>query len=101
MSKKKSGKKNKSKKTKRRGNPKAFNKKLQCDTALVDVIGVREATRAQIVKRIWTYVKAHKLQDPKDGRYIIPDAKLARVMGKKGKRINGFKMAKFIKNHAY
>ncbi len=88
-------------KKKRRGNPKAFGKKLQCDPALADVIGVKEATRAQIVKKIWAYVKAHKLQDPSNGRFFKPDAKLAKVMGRKGVRMNGFKMGKFINKHAY
>ena len=93
--------KSRKKKTKRRGNPKAFAKKLQCDPALAEVIGVKEATRAQIVKKVWTYVKKHKLQDPKDGRFFTPDARLAKVMGRKGVRMNGFKMGKFIKKHAY
>ncbi len=94
-------KKSKRSKGKRRGNPKAFAKKLQCDPALADVIGVKEATRAQIVKKIWAYVKAHNLQDPNNGRFFKPDAKLAKVMGRKGVRMNGFKMGKFINKHAY
>ncbi len=67
----------------------------------MDVIGITKATRAQIVKRIWRYVKRHRLQDPKEGQCIIPDTKLARVMGKKGRKINVFKMVKYIKIYAY
>ncbi len=55
-------------KARRQGIPHPFNKKLQGDTALVDVIGITKVTRAQIVKRIWRYVKRHKLQDPKEGQ---------------------------------
>ncbi len=79
--------------------PAAFTKKLEVDDELFDVIGVRKCTRAQIIKKIWDYVKKNKLQDPNDGRYIIPDDKLSKITGNKGKRMNGFTMAGFINSH--
>ncbi len=89
-------------KTKRKGNPKNINKVLECDRALHDLIGVKKATRAQIIKKIWAYVKKNKLQDPKNGRFFYVDKKLAAVTGperKKGDRMNGFKLAKHVKKH--
>ncbi len=68
---------------------------------VIIVIGITEATRAQIGKSIWRYVKRHKFQDPKEDQCIIPDTKLAKVMGKKGRKINVFKMVKYIKIHEY
>ncbi len=88
------------KKTKRKGNARGLDKLLLCDNALYDVIEERQATRAQIVKKIWDYIKRQKLQDRQNGRYIIPDRRLSRVMGKMGKRMHGFKMGRYIKKHA-
>jgi chromatin remodeling complex protein RSC6 len=49
---------------------------------LAAVIGADPLTRNDAVKKIWNYIKAHKLQDPKDGRQINADDKLAPVLGK-------------------
>jgi DNA topoisomerase-3 len=34
------------------------------------------------VKKLWEYIKAHNLQDPKDKRTIVADDKLRAVFGK-------------------
>ena len=73
--------------------------KVKVDDALFAIINVRSTTRAQIVKKMWDYIKKHNLQDPKNGRFIYPDQKFAKVMGEKGKRINAFKMAGYINKH--
>ena len=74
-------------------------KKVKVDDALFAIINVRNTTRAQIVKKMWVYIKKHNLQDPNNGRFIYPDQKFARVMGKRGQRINAFKMATYINKH--
>jgi hypothetical protein len=38
--------------------------------------------RTEVVKKLWDYIKAHNLQDPKDKRAIVADAKLLPVFGK-------------------
>jgi hypothetical protein len=76
----------KSKKSKKRGGRK---KKTVLNTVKVDVsddfaeiIGAKSETRSGITKKVWVYIKKHKLQkDPKDGRMIFPDSKLAKVTG--------------------
>ena len=34
----------------------------------------------QVVKKIWEYIKAHDLQNPKDRRKIIPDEVLGTIL---------------------
>jgi upstream activation factor subunit UAF30 len=64
---------------------------------LAEVVGAKKATRPQVVKKIWAYIKAKKLQDAKNRRMINPDAKLAEVLGKRP--IDMLKMAGAIGKH--
>ena len=50
---------------------------------LVDVIGEKELARTEVTKKIWEYIKTHKLQDEKNKRLIVPDKKLEKVFGSK------------------
>jgi chromatin remodeling complex protein RSC6 len=50
---------------------------------LAEVVKAKKLTRPQIVKNLWVYIKSHKLQDEKNKRMIVPDKKLAEVIGKK------------------
>lgn len=48
---------------------------------LAAVVGADELPRNQVSKAVWAYIKEHKLQDPNDGRMILPDEKLAKLFG--------------------
>ena len=50
--------------------------------ALAAVIGTEPVARPEAVKKLWEYIKAHNLQDPKDKRTIVADDKLRAVFGK-------------------
>src|SRR6185295_2153796 len=50
-------------------------------TELAEVIGTKKATRPEVVKKLWVYIKAKKLQDAKNKRLICPDKKLSEVLG--------------------
>jgi len=50
--------------------------------ALAAVIGSEPVARPEAVKKMWEYIKAHNLQDPKDKRTINADDKLRAVFGK-------------------
>jgi len=50
--------------------------------ALAAVIGAEPVARPEAVKKMWDYIKAHDLQDPKDKRTIVADDKLRAVFGK-------------------
>ena len=49
--------------------------------ALAAVIGPDLVARTEVMKKLWDYIKAHNLQDPKDKRVIRADDKLRAVFG--------------------
>ncbi|MND02628.1 DNA topoisomerase I/SWI domain fusion protein [compost metagenome] len=51
-----------------------------------------------MTKRLWAYIKKHKLQDSKERRMINADAALKAVFGGKG-RVNMFEMTKLVSKH--
>merc|ERR1711994_36899 len=97
-SKGKKGKKGKkSKKSKaRKGSKRGAHllKPVTVDDTLAAIIGKKKASRAQVIKGLWTYIKKHKLQDPNNGRLFTPDQKMAKLFGHK--KMNGFSMAKYL-----
>ena len=72
-------------------------KPLKLSAALADIVGKKEASTAECIKKIWTYVKNNNLQDPENKQYFIPDKKMAKVFGTK--KIRGFGLAHFLRNH--
>jgi len=83
---------------KKRPMPEAFKIKLKPDAVLAAVVGAAADTRPQLTKKIWVYIKKHNLQDPANGQYILPDAKLKELFGKSGK-VFMTEVPKAIKNH--
>lgn len=65
---------------------------------LAALIGSGQIARTEATKKLWDYIKEHKLQDPDDKRKIVPDAKLAKVLGQKTP-IDMMKLASFISKH--
>jgi len=65
--------------------------------ALAAVIGSEPVSRPEVVKKLWDYIKAQGLQDPKDKRTIVGDAKLQAVFGKPS--INMFELAGIVGKH--
>ena len=55
----------------------------QLSAELQAITGAPELTRGEVLKKVWEYIKKHKLQDSKNKRLIVPDAKLAKVFGSK------------------
>ena len=56
-------------------------KEVQADEHLQAVIGVERATRGQILRLIWVYIRNNNLQNPLNRKMIIPDQTLAAVIG--------------------
>jgi len=65
--------------------------------ALAAVIGPEPVGRPEAVKKMWEYIKAHNLQDPKDKRTIVADAKLREVFGKESAGM--FELAGILGKH--
>src|ERR1041385_4968426 len=72
---KKAPKKAKKSGAKRKPNP-ALLQPYQPSTTLGAVVGNNPIPRSQVVKKMWNYIKAHKLQDTKNRRMINADDKL-------------------------
>jgi chromatin remodeling complex protein RSC6 len=62
--------------------------KLSAD--LADIVGKKEASRAECIKQLWAYIKKNK-------QFFTPDKKMAKVFG--SDRIRAFGMAKFLSAH--
>ncbi len=64
---------------------------------LEEIVRSKKLTRPQIVKQLWVYIKKHGCQDTKNRRMIVPDAKLAAVIGKKP--VDMLKLAGCLSKH--
>jgi DNA topoisomerase-3 len=65
--------------------------------ALAAVIGAEPVARAQVIKKLWDYIKANGLQDATNKRAINADAKLEAVFGKP--QITMFELAGIVGKH--
>lgn len=79
---------------KRKINP-ALLKPLTPSQALADVIGSKPASRPDIIKKIWDYIKKQGLQDSKNRRMINADNKLKVLFAGKS-QVSMFDLAKIV-----
>jgi len=70
--------------------------KLVPSEKLAAVIGKGAVSRPIATKKVWDYIKSHKLQDKKDKKMIKIDAKLQPLFGKK-KMVSMFDLPKMLK----
>jgi DNA topoisomerase-1 len=82
-----------------KGGQKGFaNRSFQLSDELAAVVGEKELTRSELLKKLWAYIKSKKLQNPKNKREIVPDEKLAKVFGSK-EGLDMMQLARVLKNH--
>ena len=60
-----------------------FTKTMNLSDELAEVVGTDTATRAEVVKKMWSYIKENKLQDPRNKQFIKCDEKMMNVVGVK------------------
>jgi upstream activation factor subunit UAF30 len=77
--------------------PNALQKPLKPSEELAAIVGEGELARGEAVSKVWAYIKANKLQNPKDGREILADDKLRKVFGKD--KVTMFEMNKHLAQH--
>ncbi len=77
--------------------PNALQQPLQPSEELAAVVGPGTMARGEVVSKVWEYIKAHKLQNPADGREILADEKLQKVFGTD--KVTMFQMNKFLAQH--
>ena len=85
------------KKATRKVNP-ALMKPVQPDEALAAVVGSKPLPRGEMTKKLWDYIKKHKLQDTKNKRNINADEALKKVFNGK-KQVSMFEMTKLVSGH--
>ncbi|XP_011496911.1 PREDICTED: upstream activation factor subunit spp27 [Ceratosolen solmsi marchali] len=75
------------------GNTRA--KTLSADLAAI--VGAKQMTRHEAVKKVWSVIKERNLYDPKNKQFAICDDDLMKVIGVKRFRVFG--MLKYLKDH--
>ena len=52
---------------------------MKLSAELADIVGKKEASRAECTKQLWAYIKKQNLQDPENKQFFTPDKKMAKV----------------------
>ena len=76
----------------------ALMKPMNVSPELAAVVGNGPMPRAEVVKKIWAYIKKNGLQDQANKRNINADEALKKVFGGKG-TVNMFEMTKLVSQH--
>ncbi len=76
----------------------ALAKPVQPDEALSAIVGSAPLPRTELTKKLWDYIKKHKLQDEKKRTQINADKALEAVFDGK-KSVTMFEMTKLVSNH--
>ena len=87
------------KKAKRKPNA-AFMKPVQPDDKLAAVVGSKALPRTELTKKLWEYIRKHKLQDSKKRTQINADDALKSVFNGK-KSVSMFEMTKLVSGHVH
>ena len=70
---------------------------LRPSPALATIIDKGPYGRGEVMQKIWEYIKAHNLQDPKDKRILLTDDKLRPLF--EADQLGMFKLAGVIAKH--
>jgi upstream activation factor subunit UAF30 len=81
----------------RRASP-ALTKPVKPDAFLAAVVGADELPRPEVVKKLWSYIKAEGLQDEQNRRMINADDKLLPLFDGKP-QVSMFEMTKLVSKH--
>ena len=76
----------------------ALMKPVQPDEALAKIVGSTPIPRGELTKKLWDYIKKHKLQDEKKRTNINADDALKVVFNGK-KQVTMFEMTKLVSGH--
>jgi len=76
----------------------AFMKPMTPSSSLAEVVGSKAIPRTEVTKKLWGYIKRHKLQDSKNRRMINADDALKVIFGGK-KQVSMFDMTKLVSKH--
>lgn len=77
----------------------AFMKPVQPSDELAAIVGSKPLPRTEVTKKLWAYIKRHKLQNPDKMREIIADDKLRPIFGKA--KLDMLQMAAVVSKHLF
>jgi chromatin remodeling complex protein RSC6 len=75
----------------------AFMKAMTPSATLAAIVGAAALPRTEVTKKVWEYIKKHKLQDAANKRMINADAKLKEIFKKP--QVSMFEMTKLVNGH--
>ena len=78
--------------------PNALAKHVRPDQTLAAIVGSDPLPRTELTKRVWAYVREHKLQDAQDRRRIRADDRLRVVLDGQDS-VTMFELTKFVNRH--
>ena len=73
-------------------------KPVHLSDSIKEFLGVETATRQEVLKEVWRYIKESDLQDKKNKRRIVPDAKLGKLLGE-NEPFDMMQIAKLLSQH--
>ena len=76
----------------------ALMKPVQPDEKLAAIVGSTPIPRGELTKKLWDYIKEHKLQDATKKTLINADASLKAVFDGKS-QVTMFEMTKLVSGH--
>ena len=83
--------------------PSGFEKPIEISTDLCKFLGRKQGelvSRTNVTSQLSAYCKEHGLQKKEDGRIIVPNAALAKLLNiKKGDELTFFNLQKYLKPH--
>jgi upstream activation factor subunit UAF30 len=79
------------------GKANALQTPLTPSEELAAVVGAGPIPRAEVVSKVWDYIKSRNLQNPADKREILADEALKKVFGKD--KVTMFEMNKHLARH--
>ena len=71
---------------------------VQPSTELAAIVGTKPLPRTEITKKIWDYIKAHRLQDAQNKRMINADEKLRPLFGGQD-QVSMLELPKLVSQH--
>ena len=78
--------------------PNALAKPVRPDQSLAAIVGPEPLPRTELTKRVWAYIREHKLQDAQDRRRIRADDKLRAVFNGQDSA-SMFELTKCVNRH--
>ena len=76
----------------------AFMRPMKLSAELSEIVGKETMPRTEVTKKLWAYIKKHKLQDPINKRMINADDKLLKIFDGQTP-VNMFEMTKMLSKH--